>query len=96
VIDHLGKPPVGSDEMAGWASELRRAAERGNVAAKISGLNTCLASSDWQARDLHEAVAVALDAFGPCAPLGERAIVAESGIRQSIFYAHELSLTPVL
>ena len=65
VIDHLGKPPIGSDEMARWASELRRAAGHGNVAAKISGLNTCLASSNWQARDLHEAIAVALDAFGP-------------------------------
>jgi L-fuconolactonase len=65
VIDHLGKPPVGSDEMAMWATELRRAAAHGNVAAKISGLNTCLASSDWQAPDLHEAIAVALDAFGP-------------------------------
>ena len=32
---------------------------------KISGLNTCLASSDWRAPELHEAVAVALDAFGP-------------------------------
>ncbi len=65
VIDHLGKPPVGSDEMAGWATQLRRASAYGNVAAKISGLNTCLASSDWQAADLREAIAVALDAFGP-------------------------------
>jgi L-fuconolactonase len=65
VIDHLGKPPLGSDEMARWAGELRAAASHGNVAAKISGLNTALAASDWDAHDLAEAVAVALDAFGP-------------------------------
>jgi len=65
VIDHLGKPPLGSDEMARWAGQLRAAASHGNVAAKISGLNTALATSDWDADDLAEAVAVALDAFGP-------------------------------
>jgi L-fuconolactonase len=65
VIDHLGKPPLGSDEMGRWAGELRAAAAHGNVAAKISGLNTALATGDWDADDLAEAVAVALDAFGP-------------------------------
>ena len=55
VIDHLGKPPLGSDEMARWAAALAAAAAHGNVAAKISGLNTCLASSDWHAADLREA-----------------------------------------
>ncbi|MDX6578607.1 MAG: L-fuconolactonase, partial [Gaiellales bacterium] len=38
---------------------------RGNVAAKLSGLNTMLASSDWHAGDLRDAVEIALDAFGP-------------------------------
>ncbi|MDP9260145.1 MAG: amidohydrolase family protein [Actinomycetota bacterium] len=65
VIDHLGKPPLRSDEMARWAGKLRAAASYGNVAAKISGLNTALAASDWDADHLAEAVAVALDAFGP-------------------------------
>jgi L-fuconolactonase len=65
VIDHLGKPPLGSDEMGRWAGELRAAASHGNVAAKISGLNTALTTGDWDADDLAEAVAVALDAFGP-------------------------------
>jgi L-fuconolactonase len=65
VVDHLGKPPLGSDEMGLWADELRAAASHGNVAAKISGLNTALAASDWDADDLREAVAVALGAFGP-------------------------------
>jgi L-fuconolactonase len=65
VIDHLGKPPLGSDDMPGWATALRAAAGHANVAAKISGLNTALAASDWGADDLCEAVEVALGAFGP-------------------------------
>ena len=65
VIDHLGKPPLGSDQMERWAGELSAAASHGNVAAKISGLNTALAAGDWDADDLCAAVAVALDAFGP-------------------------------
>jgi L-fuconolactonase len=65
VIDHLGKPPLGTREMEGWAEALRTAAAHGNVAAKISGLNTALAAADWDARHLAEAVGVALEAFGP-------------------------------
>lgn len=65
VIDHLGKPPLGTAAMAAWADELRAAAAPGNVAAKISGLNTMLADDGWRADDLREAVAVAVEAFGP-------------------------------
>ena len=65
VIDHLGKPPIGSDAMAQWAETLHAAAAHGNVVAKISGLNTALAAGDWDAGDLAEAVGVALAAFGP-------------------------------
>jgi L-fuconolactonase len=65
VIDHLGKPPLASGELGRWADELRAAASHGNVAAKISGLNTALTARDWDSDDLAEAVAVALGAFGP-------------------------------
>jgi L-fucono-1,5-lactonase len=65
VIDHLGKPPLGGAQMAPWAAEIRAAAARRNVAAKISGLNTMLASSVWHAGDLRDAVEIAVDAFGP-------------------------------
>jgi L-fuconolactonase len=64
VIDHLGKPPLGTDEMGRWEEVLRAAAERPNVHAKISGLNTATADSHWTADDLQPAVDVALDAFG--------------------------------
>jgi L-fuconolactonase len=65
VIDHLAKPPLGSDAMTRWAEALHAAAAHGNAVAKVSGLNTALAASDWDAGDLVEAVGVALDAFGP-------------------------------
>ena len=65
VIDHLGKPPLRTGEIGRWAELLGAAASQPNVAAKISGLNTILASPDWDAGDLREAVAVAVDLFGP-------------------------------
>jgi L-fuconolactonase len=64
VIDHLGKPPLGSSELDRWARDLRTAAASPNVHAKISGLSTMLTSSDWLASDLRPAVEVAVDAFG--------------------------------
>jgi len=64
VIDHLGKPPLGTAHMGTWAELLRAAAEKPNVHAKISGLNTAAPSRDWTARDLEPSVRVAVDAFG--------------------------------
>jgi L-fucono-1,5-lactonase len=64
VIDHLAKPPIGSDEMGAWATELHVAASSPNVFAKISGLNTMLPNGNWEADDLRDAVVVAVDAFG--------------------------------
>jgi len=65
VIDHLAKPPLRTAAMDSWAAELRDAAVHGNVVAKISGLNTVLPPGDWGAEDLHSAIEVAFDAFGP-------------------------------
>ena len=65
VIDHLGKPPFGSPQMARWESELRGAAEHPNVLAKVSGLNTALNWAGWSVEDLRPAVETALDCFGP-------------------------------
>jgi L-fuconolactonase len=65
VIDHLGKPPIGTAEMARWEAEIRAAAAAGNVAAKVSGLTTALASGDWSAEDLRAPIQIALECFGP-------------------------------
>lgn len=65
VIDHLGKPPLGSVQMGTWEELLRAGADHTNVYAKISGLNTVAPAPDWSADHLEPAVAVAVDAFGP-------------------------------
>ena len=65
VIDHLGKPPLGTTEMRRWAADLEAAALPANVHAKISGLNTMLPPGDWDAGDLRAAVETAFAAFGP-------------------------------
>jgi L-fuconolactonase len=65
VVDHLGKPPLGTTEMGHWEELLRAAAASPNVNAKISGLNTMAPAGTWSGADLEPAIAVALDAFGP-------------------------------
>jgi L-fuconolactonase len=65
VVDHLGKPPIGTDEMQAWARELGAAAARPGVLAKISGLNTALDRTDWEVDDLLPACGTALECFGP-------------------------------
>ena len=65
VVDHLGKPPIGTDGMPAWQGQLERAAACGNVVAKVSGLNTMVPSPEWEAVDLEPAVRAALVAFGP-------------------------------
>ncbi len=65
VVDHLGKPPLGSDELPRWEDLLRAAATWPNVHGKISGLNTATAAENWTADDLQPAVDIAVDAFGP-------------------------------
>ncbi len=64
VIDHLGKPPLGSSRMARWERELRDAAEHPNVLAKVSGLTSELGQG-WGAEDLRPAVEIAFECFGP-------------------------------
>ena len=64
VIDHLGKPPLGTPEMEGWETALRACAEHPNVVAKFSGLNTATPRRDWSASDLRRPLEVAVDCFG--------------------------------
>jgi L-fucono-1,5-lactonase len=64
VIDHLGKPPIGTDRMGEWSRQLAAAAAEPNVAAKISGLNTATENRDWNSTDIRPSICAALDAFG--------------------------------
>ncbi|PRY52866.1 L-fuconolactonase [Knoellia remsis] len=63
VIDHLGKPPRGSDAMADWERQLRDVASCDNTVAKVSGLG--LAGVGSGVEDLRGVWEVALDTFGP-------------------------------
>jgi L-fuconolactonase len=63
VIDHLAKPPFRTDGWDRWQDQLRAAAARPNVVAKLSGLQTAV-GPDWTAADLRPAVDAALEAFG--------------------------------
>jgi L-fuconolactonase len=65
VVDHLGKPPLGSELMPTWERELRLAAASPNVLAKLSGLNTAIVRPDWDVDDLAPACGAALECFGP-------------------------------
>ena len=64
VIDHLAKPPIRRDGWSTWRRELQAAAERPNVVAKVSGLDTA-AGTGWTVDELRPSVDVALEAFGP-------------------------------
>ncbi len=64
VLDHLAKPPFRSVGWSTWHDQLRRAAARPNVAAKLSGLVTA-AGPGWTREEIRPAVEAAIDAFGP-------------------------------
>jgi L-fuconolactonase len=64
VIDHLAKPPIKQRGWEPWARLLRRAAERQNVYAKVSGLNTAADWDTWSADDLRRYVDHAIEVFG--------------------------------
>lgn len=63
VVDHLGKPPRGTDAMPAWEKALRAVAERPQVVAKVSGLQH--PGQPFTPEALREVWDVALDAFGP-------------------------------
>jgi L-fuconolactonase len=64
VIDHLAKPPFRASGWPAWHDQLRHAAARPNVFAKVSGLDTG-AGPGWTPEELRPAVDAALEAFGP-------------------------------
>lgn len=62
VVDHLGKPPRGTDQIHEWETELRKAAERPNTVAKLSGLQ--VDGQPYTVEALRPVLEVALEAFG--------------------------------
>jgi L-fuconolactonase len=63
VIDHLGKPPLGTPEVRSWRAQLARVAGLPNTVAKVSGLR--LPHVPYNADALRPAWDAALEVFGP-------------------------------
>jgi L-fuconolactonase len=62
VVDHLGKPPRGTRDLSAWARTLRDVASRGNVVAKLSGLQQ--PGQPFTVAAVRPVVQIALEAFG--------------------------------
>jgi L-fuconolactonase len=63
VLDHLGKPPRGGDQLDAWRGELTRFAAHQNTVAKLSGLR--LAGQPYNADALGFVWDTALELLGP-------------------------------
>ncbi len=63
VVDHLAKPPRGTDEFAAWSRAIRAVAARPNTVGKVSGLQ--MPGQPFTAEALRPVLDVALDAFTP-------------------------------
>jgi L-fuconolactonase len=64
VLDHCGKPPLATGELARWQRDIALLAEHRNIVCKLSGLVT-EAAPDWQIADLRKAVDHVVTCFGP-------------------------------
>lgn len=66
VVDHLGRPPLESQEWEPWASLMQQLASRPNVAVKLSvGIDALTAWSAWDPAVLAPYIHAVLDWFGP-------------------------------
>ena len=65
VVDHLSKPPIGSDVLEPWRTLLSRAAEHPNVHAKVSGLYPGSDPKAWSTDTVRPVIAHAVELFGP-------------------------------
>ncbi|MCU1636296.1 MAG: metal-dependent hydrolase [Cryobacterium sp.] len=66
VIDHLSKPPIGSDEWEPWWSLIKTAAENPNVYAKVSGLYAASGGlAGWSVDAVRPHFERAVSVFGP-------------------------------
>jgi L-fuconolactonase len=65
VLDHAGKPPIATGDLADWRSDLARLAARPNVAVKLSGLVTEADRQHWRQDQLEPVIGHTLECFGP-------------------------------
>ncbi|MQP77592.1 amidohydrolase family protein [Stenotrophomonas sp. MYb238] len=65
VLDHLGKPAIGSDGEDAWRRHLRDVAALPHVLCKVSGLVTEVVGMRVDTDAIHRHLDAALEAFGP-------------------------------
>lgn len=65
VLDHLGKPEIGSGGWHAWADHIAELAALPNVTAKLSGLVTEADWKAWRPEQIRPYTQHALDLFGP-------------------------------
>lgn len=65
ILDHIGKPDIGSRIFQPWADHLQTLAKLPNIWCKVSGLVTEADHQHWQADDLLPYLTHALVTFGP-------------------------------
>jgi L-fuconolactonase len=65
VLDHLGKPPIGTGAPEPWATDVRALAALPNTVCKLSGMVTEADPRDWSVKDLAPYADTVLEAFGP-------------------------------
>jgi L-fuconolactonase len=63
VVDHLAKPPRGTDQFAAWSRTMRAVAARPNTVGKVSGMQ--MPGQPFTVDSLRPVLDVALDAFTP-------------------------------
>jgi L-fuconolactonase len=64
ILDHCGKPPIASADLATWRTGFIALAEHENVCCKLSGLVTEASWSSWSDKQLVPVLDTALEAFG--------------------------------
>jgi L-fuconolactonase len=65
VLDHLGKPPIGSADLGEWTRGIADLAALPNIVAKISGLTIEGDRRSWSTEELRDPIELALELFGP-------------------------------
>jgi len=65
VLDHAGKPPIATGDLAGWRRDLPLLAAHPQVWCKVSGLVTEADRTSWTTADIRPVWDLLLETFGP-------------------------------
>ncbi|QSF46245.1 amidohydrolase family protein [Paenibacillus tianjinensis] len=65
VIDHLAKPPIASDRLEPWRTQMAEIAQHPGIYCKLSGMVTEAHPQGWTHEDFTVYVHEMLDLFGP-------------------------------